>query len=177
MYAIFQSDHCISLVERRVPVYHPHKTFCAVEVGSSAGDGSRLALRRILDEYGRQENSVAGGGRGDSSFAIYSYESAPSVYRRTIQTWPRSSNLHIYNELFITRQSMDQILLPLVQRSKTHGEPGLEHIDYADMEARMKKGEIAGHLKRPPPCRADLVVIVATRHLGVGVVATILSHE
>jgi hypothetical protein len=158
-------------------VYHPHKTFCAVEVGSSAGDSSRLALRRILDEYGRQENSAAGGGRGDSSFAIYSYESAPSVYRRAVQAWPRSSNLHIYNELFITRQSVDRILLPLVQRSKKNGEHDLEHIDYADMEARIKKGEVAGYLKRTPPCRADLVAIASTRHLGVGIVATILSHE
>lgn len=155
-------------------MYHPHKTFCAIEVGTSVDGGSRNILRSILAEYGEGENSAVGGGRGGSSYAIHTYEGAPSVFRRASETWPRSANLHIHNELFLTERAVNRLMLQLARGSNTNDERGLKRIDYA---ARMKMGESAGYLRTIPPCRADLVSIVAERHMCAGVIATVLSHE
>ena len=85
-----------------------HRPLCAVEVGTASGKGTTVALHSMLEEYGKVENAVAGGGRGDTSFVIHTYEGVPGLYQQAREKWGSHGNVHLYNELFITEKNLEE---------------------------------------------------------------------
>ena len=130
---------------------------CVIEVGTAT-----VALNHAL-----YERCIPPGGR---SFDITSYEGMPEMAQAAASRWEGHDNVHIINELVITRENIQKYVLPAIE-----GAPD----GFPDMQVY---GNMQGNFfLTPPTCgAADLVLIDSTRYAHAGIVATLkegLVHD
>ena len=162
----------------------PRDSVCALEVGTSDGRGTTMALTKALDNYCRTQKRP---------WTLYGYEGLKKESAQAGSLWQMqrmgavdaTRGVHVINELVMTEENLKHWVLPLIDAIPGHGFPGKQFYEatYRNTRHLMREGKMGGFFSTIPPCarqagrRMDLVSIDTTRHTNVGVLQTLLLHR
>lgn len=152
---------------------HKH-ALCAVEVGTADGRGTTLALMRSLDSWCRKTAR---------SWRLFSYEGLSNKYGSAKKFLKDEEHVEIVNELVMTQNNLDNMVLPYIDAPTGQSFPGLEFYQgvYQKTTHMMKDGKIGRFLVTRPTCArngvADFVSIDTTRYTFAAILQTLVDKK
>lgn len=152
---------------------HKH-TLCVIEVGTADGRGTTLALIKSLDSWCRKTAR---------SWRLFSYEGLSDKYNSAKNFLGNEEPVQIVNELVMTKNNLDNMVLPYIDAPTGERFPGLEFYQgvYRMTTTMMKDGKMGQFLTTRPPCArggiADFVSIDTTRYTFSAILQTLMDKK
>ena len=152
---------------------HQH-ALCVVEVGTADGRGTTLALIRSLDFWCRKTAR---------SWTLFSYEGLLEKYDSAKKFLDKQEHAEIVNELVMTQNNLDNMVLPYIDAPAGENFPGLEFYQrvYQKTTEMMKDGKMGQFIVTRPTCGsggvADFVSIDTTRHTFAAILQTLVDKK
>jgi hypothetical protein len=130
-----------------------------------------MALVKSLDTLCR------GTGR---TWRLFSYEGLVKLYGTARQIWQSQEGVSVINELVMTEQNLDTMVLPYIDAPPGKVFPGREFYEglYRGTKGQMQRGEMGSFLGQVPQCGRgvlDFVSIDTTRHTFVGILQSLVD--